>query len=110
MAEAIVSLREEPGVDALDLSILIVTWNSERWIERCLRSLPDACRGLRYEIIIHDNASTDSTLQRLPEEGARIFRAPVNQGFAAGTNHGFRESQGRHVFLLNPDCELEPGA
>lgn len=121
MAEAIVTgsdtaiagaapLRAVPAAASLDLSILIVTWNSERWIERCLRSLPEACRGLRYETIIHDNASTDSTLDLLPDGDARIFRVPTNQGFAAGTNHGFRESRGRHLFLLNPDCELEPGA
>ena len=76
---------------ALDLSILIVTWNSERWIERCLRSIPAACEGLEYEVVIHDN-STD------------------NAGFAGGTNRAFSASKGRYVFLLNPDCELEPRA
>lgn len=121
MAEAIVTnsdtaiaaapaLREVPSAAPLDLSILIVTWNSERWIDRCLRSLPAACQGLRYEVIVHDNASTDGTLRHLPEEAARVFRSTTNQGFGAGTNRAFRESRGRHVFLLNPDCELEPAA
>lgn len=103
-------LREVPAPAPLDLSVLIVTWNSERWIERCLKSIPAACRGLRYETIIFDNASSDGTLQHLPEDGSRVFRSPKNEGFAAGTNRAFRESSGRHVFLLNPDCELEPGA
>lgn len=98
------------AVEPVDLSILIVTWNSERWIERCLRSLPGACAGLRYEIIIHDNASSDRTLDRLPDGGARVFRSASNDGFAGGTNRAFRESRGRYAFLLNPDCELEPGA
>lgn len=85
--------RVTPRVEtrALDLSILIVTWNSERWIDRCLRSIPAACAGLEYEVVIHDN-STD------------------NAGFAGGTNRAFRNSKGRYVFLLNPDCELESGA
>lgn len=85
--------RVTPRVDtcALDLSILIVTWNSERWIDRCLQSIPAACAGLEYEVVIHDNSSD-------------------NAGFAGGTNRAFRNSKGRYVFLLNPDCELEPGA
>ena len=121
MAEAIVTgpgeavagsplLREVPAVSPLDVSILIVTWNSERWIERCLRSLPAACRGLRFEVIVHDNASSDDTLRRLPGDSARVLQSESNRGFAAGTNLAFRESGGRYVFLLNPDCELEPEA
>lgn len=73
------------------LSILIVTWNSERWIERCLRSIPAACEGLAYEVVIHDNSNE-------------------NLGFAAGTNRAFAKSLGRYVLLLNPDCELAPRA
>jgi|SRR5688572_14130693 len=109
MAEAMMT-RIEPSPEPLDLSVLIVTWNSERWIERCLKSLPGACRGLRYETIIFDNASSDATLRLVPEDGSRVFHSPKNEGFAAGTNRAFRESSGRHVFLLNPDCELDPGA
>ncbi|HUP49896.1 MAG TPA: glycosyltransferase family 2 protein [Thermoanaerobaculia bacterium] len=104
------ALEGVPALEPLDLSILIVTWNSERWIERCLRSLPAACEGLRYEILVHDNGSSDGTLERLPEEGTRVFRSPRNEGFAAATNRSFRESRGRYVFLLNPDCELERAA
>jgi len=78
-------------VRALDLSILIVTWNSERWIDRCLRSIPAGCEGLQYEVVVHDNSSE-------------------NLGFAGGTNRAFGASKGRYVFLLNPDCELGPRA
>ena len=78
-------------VRALDLSILIVTWNSERWIDRCLRSIPAGCEGLEYEVVVHDNSSE-------------------NLGFAGGTNRAFGASKGRYVFLLNPDCELAPRA
>jgi len=73
------------------LSILIVTWNSERWIDRCLRSIPAACEGLEYEVVVHDNSQD-------------------NIGFAAGTNRAFAKSRGRYALLLNPDCELEPRA
>jgi N-acetylglucosaminyl-diphospho-decaprenol L-rhamnosyltransferase len=93
---------------ALDLSILIVTWNSERWIDRCLRSIPAACEGLDYEVVVHDNASSDATLQHLRD--ANVLRSATNAGFAAGTNRAFSSSRGRYVFLLNPDCELSPRA
>jgi GT2 family glycosyltransferase len=107
----------------LDLSILIVTWNSERWIDRCVRSIAAACEGLEYEVVIHDNASEDATLDRVrdaavlpfPTGGAgsralRVLRSDHNAGFAAATNAAFAASRGRYVFLLNPDCELAPRA
>ena len=92
----------------LDLSILIVTWNSERWIDRCLRSIPAACAGLRYEVVVHDNASKDGTVAHLGD--AQVIRSTSNAGFAAGTNRAYAQSRGRYVFLLNPDCELAPRA
>lgn len=94
---------------AIDLSILIVTWNSERWIDRCLRSIPAACEGLAYEVLVYDNASHDGTLGRI-NGNARVIRSQRNDGFATGTNRTYRESTGRYVFLLNPDCELAPRA
>lgn len=96
------------GTRALDLSILIVTWNSERWIDRCLRSIPAACEGLHYEVVVHDNASADATLRHLAD--AQVIRSTTNAGFAGGTNRAFEASRGRYVFLLNPDCELSPRA
>ena len=95
-----------PRARALDLSVLIVTWNSERWIDRCLRSIPAACEGLAYEVVVHDNASHDGTLAHLGD--AKILRSTENEGFAAGTNRAFAASAGRYVFLMNPDCELAP--
>ena len=92
----------------LDLSILIVTWNSERWIDRCLRSIPAACEGLEYEVVVHDNASSDGTVTHVRD--ANVIRSATNAGFAAGTNRAFAASRGRYVFLLNPDCELAPRA
>ena len=107
------------GAQAVAISVVIVTWNSERWIERCLRSIGPACGELPHEVIVCDNASTDATLQRLAAltgspsnavAGARVIRSAENHGFAAGTYRALSDSQGKYVFLLNPDCELAPGA
>ena len=92
-------------LSSTDLSVLIVTWNSARWIERCLRSIP-----AEYEVVLFDNASTDDTLRLARGERAKILESNTNVGFAGGTNRAFAASSGRYVLLLNPDCELEPDA
>lgn len=94
----------------LDLSIAIVTWNSERWIDRCLRSIAAACGNLAYEVIVYDNASSDATLGAIGDHGIEVMRGATNDGFAAGVNRVVTRSSGRYCFLLNPDCELAPNA
>jgi hypothetical protein len=106
VAQTLLSARTTP----VELSIVIVTWNSERWIDRCLQSLPAACEGLSYEVVVYDNASTDSTLRRLPEDAMRVIRSTQNDGFAAGMNRALEKTRGRYLFLLNPDCDLDPRA
>jgi N-acetylglucosaminyl-diphospho-decaprenol L-rhamnosyltransferase len=101
-----------------DLSIAVVTWNSARWIERCLRSIPPACKGLAYEVVVYDNGSFDDTLDRVEQWGAgaptgegpapHLVYSSNNDGFAAATNRAFTQSRGRYFFMLNPDCELAP--
>src|SRR5712692_9769815 len=83
-------LRSVPtsAAHSVDVSITIVTWNSERWIGSCLAAIPAACEGLAYEVVIYDNASTDTTLERVDSDGGerRIIRSQQNDGFAAGVN------------------------
>jgi GT2 family glycosyltransferase len=102
-----------PALHALPdvaVSIVIVTWNSERWIDRCLKSLPAACEGLQYEVVVYDNASVDATLKHLDDGAASIIRGASNDGFAAGVNRALSRSRGKYAFLVNPDCELGPKA
>jgi hypothetical protein len=110
MFEPTVTLPPAASTRKLDLSVLIVTWNSERWIDRCLRSIPAACEGLEYEVVVHDNASDDQTLSIVGNTDATVIRSASNAGFAAGTNRAVEAARGRYIFLLNPDCELEARA
>ena len=106
-------LREVPAPDtaATDVSVIIVTWNSRDWIERCLAALPAATRGLATEIIVHDNASSDGTGALIGDrDDLWLIQDDRNRGFAAGVNHAFLRAKGRYIFLLNPDCELSAGA
>jgi|SRR5581483_9754308 len=111
MAEAVLTEIDTtvPADAAVDLSILIVTWNSERWIDRCLRALPAACEGLAYEVVLYDNSSSDGTLRaaRAIAPGT-IIAGASNDGFAAAINRAALKARGPYLFFLNPDCELAP--
>lgn len=90
------------------ISIVIVNWNSGPLLEKCIRSLIQNAAGC--EIIIVDNASTDSSLcfsDRIDSD-LSILRNDRNIGFAAGNNLGWHSSKGDPVLFLNPDTECYP--
>lgn len=97
-----------------DLSVIILNWNVANLLEACLRSLPAALAhwAERAEIIVVDNASSDSSIEMVRREfpGVKVIELSTNLGFSAGNNAGIRASQGKYVFLLNPDTVAEPGA
>src|SRR3954451_237095 len=73
--------------------ISIVTFNSSRYIERCLQTVLIQ-RDIDLDIVVVDNASTDGTLEILAKFGNRIrlIANPTNAGFAAAQNQGIRSS------------------
>lgn len=97
-----------------DLSILIVTWHSGELIGRCLESLPAACGALDWELIVHDNASTDETVSEVRRYAdpsrTMIVESESNLGFAGGLNAAIAISRGRFILLLNPDCVTPQGS
>lgn len=96
----------------MDLSIVIVSWNSEHFIAPCLRSIFERSAGLAIEVILIDNASTDGTVAaaRSVSHDLVLITNKVNRGFAAGTNQGLSRAEGRFVLLLNPDVVILDGA
>jgi GT2 family glycosyltransferase len=91
----------------MDLSIIIVNWNSTDFTRKCISSILSTTRNLEYEIIVVDNASADDSYRRLCEqsEKVRLIGSPENVGFARANNLGFRGSFGKYVLFLNPDTE-----
>ena len=89
----------------MDISVISVTYNSERCIADCVKSVLSQ-RGVEFEAVVVDNASTDNTLARLKELKCRVIANPENVGFGLGNNLGFAATSGRYVFLLNPDARL----
>jgi GT2 family glycosyltransferase len=92
-------------IHAVDLSIIIVTYNSSAYIQACLRSILVQVREVDHEIIIVDNASSDETIRTIEQEFPRVtlLRNPLNLGFAGANNIGLRRAKGDFVLLINPD-------
>jgi GT2 family glycosyltransferase len=95
---------------APDVSIIVVTFDSETDLRLSLRSALGQ-EGVTTEVIVVDNGSTDGTLAIVREFGAdiRLLQQAENIGFAGGMNAGIAASSGRYVLSLNPDCRPEPG-
>ncbi|MDQ4054426.1 MAG: glycosyltransferase family 2 protein [Actinomycetota bacterium] len=91
-----------------DLSIVLVTYNSADWIERCLASLPAAVGGREARVIVVDNASTDDSARRAERPGVEVIVNERNVGFAAAVNQGARLAGSDWLLLLNPDTEARP--
>lgn len=94
------------------LSIVIVTYNSERHIDTCLRSIVEQPPALDHEIVVVDNASTDATAAAIRERwtGVHVIDAGSNLGFARANNLGMQHTFGELILLLNPDTSVTPGA
>lgn len=92
------------------VSVTIVTYNSGRFIKRCLESVLDQDYPLR-EIIVVDNNSTDGTIDILEpfEDRCRIVYNEENIGFAAAQNQAIGLAKGGWILTLNPDVLLLKG-
>ncbi len=87
-----------------DVSIILVTYNSYRYLDGCLGDLYNAIeRGC--EIIVIDNASTDETVKILRERFPNLclIESPMNLGFACAVNKAVELSTRKYILLLNPD-------
>jgi GT2 family glycosyltransferase len=91
------------------VSVTIVTYNSGRFIKRCLESVL-AQKYANKEIVVVDNASTDGTVDILEqfEDRCRVVYNDRNMGFAAAQNQAIGLSSGDWVLTLNPDVLLLP--
>jgi GT2 family glycosyltransferase len=89
------------------VSVTIVTYNSGRFIRKCLDSVLSQ-RNVEFEVILIDNASTDGTVDILGqyESSCRIVYNEENVGFAAAQNQAIGMARGNWILTLNPDVLL----
>src|SRR5258708_15469675 len=99
-------------VDAVEVSIVIVTWNAGHALRGCLESLHQQPPSGTWEAIVVDNASADDTVRMLAAEApwARVITNPENVGLAAANNQGLAASRGRAILISNPDVLFSRGA
>lgn len=93
---------------SLDVSIVVVNYNTKDLTLNCLESLVEYTSGIKYEIIVVDNASSDGSCADIRRIFPRV-RLVVNEtniGFAAANNAAFKEAGGKYVFFLNSDTVL----
>ena len=95
----------------VDLSILVVGYESSSFLAACLRSIPAAAARHRYEILFVNNGTDQS--EKVVLEAApvtRVLPSLGNIGFAAGNDYLAEHAEGKWLLLLNPDTRLYPDA
>lgn len=91
----------------MKLSIIIVSFNTYKFLKDCIQSILKKEGSLDFEIIVVDNASTDGTVEKLKTKNlefrVKIIENKKNIGFAAANNQGIKQAKGDYILLLNPD-------
>jgi GT2 family glycosyltransferase len=96
----------------MDVSIIIVNYNTPELTSNCIQSVLNFTKGIEYEIILVDNASTNCDPQEFKHyfPSIKLVLSKKNLGFAGGNNLGIKEAIGRFVLLLNSDTYLQENA
>jgi len=100
----------------LDLSIIIVSYNTREFLKKCVASIVENVKRVSYEIVVIDNASTDGSIEGIKHyvssikyDGlVRLIQNKGNVGFSKANNQGIKASQeSRYVLFLNPDTVMQ---
>lgn len=94
----------------MNLSIIIVNWNTENLLKNCLLSLQED-GSLHKEVWVVDNASDDGSVRMIQKEfpQVKLILNKANTGFAYANNQALAQSTGRYCLLLNPDTVVPAG-
>ena len=96
----------------MDISFIIVNWNTRNLLQDCLDSIIKTAESLTYEIIVVDNSSTDGSADMLAEKypQVKVIANRENRGFGSANNQGFAVMKGKYALLINTDAVLTTGA
>jgi hypothetical protein len=94
----------------IDLSIVIVSYNTKDFLQKCIESIKNTVKDFTYEIIIVDNASKDNSSDLIKDkfEEVTLMENKENLGFSKANNAGIKKSSGRYVLFLNADTIVYP--
>lgn len=93
----------------MKLSVIIVNYNVEFFLEQCLHSVEKAIAGIDAEVFVVDNVSVDGSCAMVKEKfpWVELIENTENVGFSKGNNQAMRISKGEYFLLLNPDTVVE---
>jgi GT2 family glycosyltransferase len=93
----------------MKLSVIVVNYNVEFFLEQCLHSIRKSNRTISSEIIVIDNNSVDGSVKMLKEKfpEIKLIENSKNVGFSVANNQGIQISKGEYILLLNPDTVVE---
>ena len=91
----------------MDVSIIIVNYNTKILTQNCIDSIFAKTKGVSFEVILVDNASTDGSVDMFEQDVRIVFiKSNINQGFGRANNLGYKYAKGKYIFLLNSDTLL----
>lgn len=93
----------------MKLSIVIVNYNVEHFLEHCLLSVRKAVKGIEAEVFVVDNNSVDGSISMLKDKfkEVHIIENKKNVGFAKANNQAIKLCKGEYILLLNPDTVVQ---
>ena len=96
----------------MDISVIIVNWNTKDLLLNCLNSVFETVEGISVEVWLVDNGSIDGSVEavRRAYPDINVIENRENLGFAAANNRAFTKMKGRYALLLNTDATLTGGA
>ena len=94
----------------IDLSVIIINYNTPELTCKCIQSVYDNSEGLIVEIIVIDNFSKDNSLTLIKSSypNINLIKSEYNSGFGTANNIGIKKAKGKYTLLLNSDAELTP--
>ncbi|MDD5625873.1 MAG: glycosyltransferase family 2 protein [Patescibacteria group bacterium] len=93
----------------MNISIIIVNYNAQDWLEDCLRSILKYSADIKLEIIVIDNNSTDESKKFIREKFStiKLIESDKNSGFGQANNQAAEIATGDILFFLNPDTLIQ---
>lgn len=94
--------------DKIDISFIIVNWNTKDLTKQAIDSIYKYAQGFTYEIILVDNGSEDASAPMVAKNYPKVIliAKDENLGFAKGNNEGIKAARGEFIFLFNSDAYL----
>lgn len=92
----------------MSITVIIVSYNSGKFLRRCIESVTEKTTVVEYSIVVVDNASADDSVDTVKNDfkEIKLIENKENTGFSRAVNQAIRETDSEFILLLNPDTVL----